>query len=160
MSENIISIRLMPMEHINMEGFLNFQKNPSPQKDSIPPYGNSDFLSIISKSEMEYFLSLKSELNFILERFHDISFLTEKFDELREKEINNTLTGFERILLYEVIEKRILEFPNPYLPSHHEKAENVIKKLDSLEKSFNKKYKKKNHKIKKMFLWLGYSFRK
>lgn len=54
-----------------------------------------------------------------LKQWDNVDFFEKKFDELKEKEMKNTLTEFEENFLYQVIEKRLLEFPNPFLPRDH-----------------------------------------
>jgi len=56
----------------------------------------------------------------LLKNWNNVDFFEKKFDELKEKEMNNTLTKFEEKFLYEVIEKKLLDFPNPFLPKDHE----------------------------------------
>ncbi|MDE0118527.1 MAG: hypothetical protein OXM55_00775 [Bdellovibrionales bacterium] len=99
-----------------------------------------------------------SEINSIFEKFHDIDFLNAKFDELKEKEIDNKITDFEQFLLYDILEKRILEFPNPYLPSDHEKGMAIIKRYNLIEEK--EPERKNNNGTKKkswfnLFSWLN-----
>ena len=97
-----------------------------------------------------------NEISQISNNLNDLSFLLEKFDELREKEVNGTITGFEQILLYEVIEKKISDFPNPHLPLDHEEAITAIKSFKLLKRQNNKKYKnKKLSGLFSLFSWLG-----
>ena len=105
----------------------------------------TEYLSQPEKYEYErdVYLSIPtSKINFIIDNFHDVDLLNIKFDELREKEINNNITEFEKILLYDVLEKRILEFPNPYLPSDHEKGMEIIRRYNLIEG----KESRRNHK--------------
>ena len=99
-----------------------------------------------------------SEINFIIENFHDVDFLNKKFNELREKEIDNKITTFEKILLYDILEKRILEFPNPHLPSDHEKGMEIIKRYNLIEEKETDEDNGNESKKKnwfKLFSWLG-----
>ena len=67
--------------------------------------------------------------------------LNEKFDELWEKEKEEKISEFEEYLLYNVVEKRILEFPNPYLPEDHEEGMKLVEKYSQIKRKFNRKYK-------------------
>lgn len=99
----------------------------------------------------------QSDLDQILSNFNDLDFLNKKFDELREKEIDGHITDVEKILLYEVLEKRILEFPNPHVPSDHEEAIKAFKGFQTLEKNFRKTHKNVGQKLSKffsLFSWL------
>ncbi len=80
--------------------------------------------------------------SFINNNWNDLSLLNEKFYELREKEKNGDITDHEKNLLYNVIEKRILEFPNPYLSSDHKKNKEAMGQYLSLEREFYKNRKK------------------
>ena len=86
---------------------------------------------------------------------NNLCFLIEKFDELREKERNGNISNFEQIL-YEIIEKKIPDLPNPHFPSDHEEAINAINNFQVLKKQYNKKYKtKKLSKLFNLFSWLS-----
>ena len=104
---------------------------------SFDPIETSSLLKK-NDSKEDIYLSSPSEINSIIDNFYNLDFLNEKFDELREKEINQKITEFEKFLLYEIIEQRIADFPNPYLPSDHKEAMDAVKKFKSLERKFNK----------------------
>ena len=106
---------------------------------------------------IDMYLSLTSDINIVMEKFDNLEFLSMKFNELREKELDNKITSLEKNLLYDIIEKRILEFPNPYWPINHKKTEKIKNKYLLLEKEFDKKYKikKRNRLFNIMFSWLG-----
>ena len=106
-----------------------------------------------SQEENIYYFPV-NEISQISNNLNDLNFLIEKFDELREKEINGNITGFEQTLLYEVIEKKISEFPNPHLPSDHEEAITAIKSFKLLKRKNNKKNKKLTG-LFSLFSWLG-----
>ncbi len=74
------------------------------------------------------YLPTANHMNFIIRNWDNLDRLNEKFNELREKEINNSISKFEKSLLQDVLKKRILDFPNPYLPSDHEEAIEMSKK--------------------------------
>ena len=143
MPENIISILPQKNQSIHsllfdFENISLFQKEDHVMKDNI-------------------YLSPFSEINSIIENFDDLDFLNKKFHELRKKEIDEHITEFEKILLYDIIEKRILEFPNPYLPKDHKRAKEISNRYLRLEREFDRKYKKRNlkHLFGTMFSWLG-----
>ena len=46
-----------------------------------------------------------SEMTSIIRNFNDFDFLNEKFDELREKEMEGTITAFEKSLMDVVVKK-------------------------------------------------------
>ena len=128
MSENIISI-------------LPGNNKPSPalffDLENIPlSYREEDII----KDDIYPFLP--SEIHSILENSDNLDFLTAKFHKLREKEIDGHITDFEKILLYDIIEKRILEFPNPYLPKDHEQAMKARSRYLLLKKKFKKQLRK------------------
>lgn len=96
------------------------------------------------KERKEYdHLPEKTHINFINKNWDDVDKLNEKFDELREKETKETIAEFEEHLLYNVVEKRILEFPNPYLPEDHEEGLKLVEKYSQIERKFNRKYCKR-----------------
>ena len=113
--------------------------------------------ALFQKTEKDEYFSTASDLNIVIENFDNLDFLNKKFHELRKKEIDEHITEFEKILLYEVIEKRILEFPNPYLPKDHKRAMEISNRYLRLEREFDRKYKKRNlkHLFGAMFSWLG-----
>ena len=96
-----------------------------------------------------------SEMNSIIKNFNDVDFLNIKFDELRKKEIDNKITEFEKILLYEILEKRILEFPNPHLPSDHKKGMEIIKRYNLIEEKESNKNESKKKNWFNLSSWLG-----
>ena len=77
-------------------------------------------------------------MSFIIRKWDDLDCLNEKFNELREKEINNTISEFEKSLLKDVLKKRILELPNPYLPLDYKEAVEMSRKYGILKKEGNK----------------------
>ena len=77
-------------------------------------------------------------MSFIIKNWNNLDCLNEKFDELRKKEINNELSEFEKSLLKNVLKKRILEFPNPYLPPDHKEAVEMSRKYGILNKENDK----------------------
>ena len=91
-------------------------------------------------------LPTATHMSFIIRNWNDLDCLNEKFNELREKEINNTLSEFEKSLLRDVLKKRILEFPNPYLPLDHKEVVEMSRKYGILKREGNRKISK----IKKM----------
>ena len=92
-------------------------------------------------------LPTANHMNFIISNWDDLDCLNEKFNELREKEINNTISEFEKSLLRDVLKKRILEFPNPYLPLDYKEAVEMSRKYGVLKTENNKGISK----IKKVF---------
>ena len=102
----------------------------------------------------EYF-SLASDINSVFTNFENLDFLNEKFYDLKEKENEGHITEFEKLLLYEIIEKRILEIPNPYWPKDHEEGMEISKKYLRLEKEINRKHRKKGFKKYLNFSWPG-----
>ena len=80
---------------------------------------------------------MKNLENFIIKNWDSLDCLNEKFNELREKEINNTISAFEKSLLRGALKKRILEFPNPYLPLDHKEAVEMSRKYGILKKEDN-----------------------
>ena len=92
-------------------------------------------------------LPTSNHMNFIIRNWDDLDCLNEKFNELREKEINNTISEFEKSLLRDVLKKRILEFPNPYLPLDYKEAVEMSRKYRVLKTENNKGISK----IKKVF---------
>ena len=92
----------------------------------------------ISKTKEYDNLPSTNHMNFIIKNWHNLDCLNEKFNELREKEINNIISEFEKTLLKDVLKKRILEFPNPYLPPDHKKAIQMSKKYGILKKEKSK----------------------
>lgn len=85
-----------------------------------------------------------NEISHIFDNLDNLDFLQEKFDELREKEIDGNITEFETILLYEIIEKQILKFPNPHLPLDHDEAIKAVKKFQTIEKQLKRRHKNRN----------------
>ena len=79
-----------------------------------------------------------NHMDFIIKNWNNLDCLNEKFDELREKEINNELNEIEKSLLKNVLKKRILEFPNPYLPLDHKEAVEMSRKYGILDKEDDK----------------------
>ena len=75
-----------------------------------------------------------SEMTSIIRNFNNFDFLNEKFDELREKEMEGTITAFQKSLM-DVVVKKILELPNPYRPPDHEKGMALVIKYDLIERS-------------------------
>ena len=142
MPENIISILPKKNQSIHLllfdfENISLFQKEDHVMKDNI-------------------YLSPFSEINSIIENFDDLDFFNKKFHELRTKEIDGHITEFEKILLYDIIEKRILEFPNPYLPKDHAQAMKAKKRYFHLKKEFKINKKRGLNKLfGVMFSWLG-----
>ena len=100
------------------------------------------------RKEYEY-LPEETHINFINRNWDNVDKLNEKFNELRRKEIEEKITMFEKCLLYDVIEIRILEFPNPYLPKDHEEGMKLVEKYSRIEKRFDRKYKR--NRISKLF---------
>ena len=97
---------------------------------------------VIYEYENDSFPIPYSEINSIIKNFQDIDFLNAKFDELREKEIDNKITNFEKILLYDILEK-IME---------------IIKRYNLIEKKEARENKEDNSKKKSwfnLFSWLG-----
>lgn len=143
MSDNIIFIlpgnnKPVPTLFFDLENTPLSQREVGIIKDDIYPF-------------------LLSAINSVIENFDNLDFLNKKFDELREKETEGHITTFEKFLLYEIIEKRILEFPNPYLPKDHDRAMEISNRYLRLEREFDKKYKKRSWKnlFGAMFSWLG-----
>ena len=73
--------------------------------------------------------------------WNDVKFFEEKFDELKEKEMNETLSEFEKTFLYEIVDKRLLAFDNPFLPKDHKELMATKNEYRSVVNEFNKKYK-------------------
>ena len=73
--------------------------------------------------------------------WNDVKFFEEKFDELKEKEMNGTLSEFEKKLLYEVVDKRLLAFDNPFLPKDHTELMAAKNEYRAVVNEFNEKYK-------------------
>ena len=151
--------KMMPLfisEHINESKFKNDEPKKKDCQSISMPLLPAD--KVLSPLEDEVESTFKNEVDSITENLNDIEFLNEKFDDLREKEINNTLTELEKILL-STVEERILEFPNPYLPSDYKDGINTIKRIDALEKRFGKKHSQKSNKrrtiFRIIFSWLG-----
>ncbi|MBC6415578.1 MAG: hypothetical protein GDA46_04215 [Bdellovibrionales bacterium] len=114
---------------INDRNESYFLLNPNRSLDSkqmIPTYSDS-------------FLPL-TKWDVIRNNFDDIDFLNKRFDELREKEIDGKITDIEKHFLYEVLEKRIADFPNPYLPMDYEEGKSIAKRYKHLKREFHKKY--------------------
>ena len=99
-----------------------------------------------------------SEMASIIRNFNNFDFLNEKFDELREKEMEGTLTAFEKSLM-DVVVKKILELPNPYRPPDHEKGMALVRKYDLIEEKEAKEKKarlfQKRGWFNILFSWLG-----
>ena len=95
-----------------------------------------------------------NEMYSIYENANDIDFLNKRFDELRERQIDNTITNFEKFLLY-VIEDRISKLPNPLMDEEHKKAMDEVRKFNLLKTQFNQKYKSKlTRRFFSLFSWL------
>lgn len=111
----------------------------------------------VDNDSIKIYISLTSDINTVMENFDNLDFLNMKFNQLREKELDNKITELEKMLLYDIIEKRILEFPNPYLPINNQKTEEIKNKYLLLEKKFDKKHtiKKRNRLFNIMSSWLG-----
>ena len=78
-------------------------------------------------------LPTETHMSFIDRNWGNLDCLNEKFDELREKEINNTISEVEKSILKDVLKKRILEFPNPYLPLDYKESVEMSKKYGILK---------------------------
>ena len=76
-----------------------------------------------------------THISFIIRNWDNLDCLNEKFNELKEKESNNTISEFEKSLLNDVLKKRILEFPNPYLPLDYKEAIEMNRKYGILNKA-------------------------
>lgn len=95
-----------------------------------------------------------NEIYSIYENANNIDFLNKRFDELRERQIDNTITNFEKFL-FSVIEERILKLPNPLIDEEHKKAMDEVKKFNLLKTQFNQKYKSRlTRKFSSLFSWL------
>ena len=132
---------------------LNDEHSPA-QSFSVLQEGNISYLNRDSYDD----LPTANHMSFIIRNWDDLNCLNEKFDELREKEIDNIISDFERDLMRNLLEKRISEFPNPHLPSDHKDAMDAIEKFRFLEGKLNKKTKYKNKKLSGLFglfSWLG-----
>ena len=138
MNENVISILPGSDSYILLLSFDSIETSSLPRENNI---------------KEDIYFSLPGEINAIINNFYNLDFLNEKFDELREKEIDKKITEFEKFLLYEIIEKRIADFPNPYLLSDHKEAMDAVKKFKTLERNFNKK--SKLNKRLGLFSWLS-----
>ena len=81
----------------------------------------------------------------VVKNWNDIDFFEDKFDELKEKEMAGELTNFEKKLLYEIIDSRLLDFPkgpeNPFFPNDYEQLMVTKNEYKSVVNKFNKKYK-------------------
>ena len=129
MNKNIIDISRRSEKHIP-EFLFGFEKVSLFQiKDDT-----------VAKDDV--YLAPSSDIDSIAKNFYNLDFLTAKFHELREKEIDGHITDVEKILLYDIIEKRILEFPNPYLPKDHEQAMKARSRYLLLKKKFKKQSRK------------------
>ena len=148
MHENTIPFLLSNHSYSPALSF-DFEENLSPSKGRIVSIDENN-------DSIEMYLSLTSDLNAVIENFDNLDFLNMKFHELRKKELDNKITQSEKMLLYEVIEKRILEFPNPYLPKNNKKTEEIKSKYLLLEKKIDRKYKtkKRNRLFNIISSWL------
>ena len=104
--------------------------------------GINSLLKKESKRKEYDYLPEETHINFINKNWDNVDKLNEKFDELREKETKEKITEFEEYLLYNVVEKRILEFPNPYLPEDHEEGMKLVEKYSQIVRKFDRKYKR------------------
>lgn len=81
----------------------------------------------------------------IVKNWDDIHFFEDKFDELKEKEVEKGLTDFEKQLLYDIIDPRLLAFPkgpeNPFFPKDYEQLMATKNEYKSVVNKFNKEYK-------------------
>lgn len=96
----------------------------------------------------------ESEIYSFYEYANDIDFLNKKFDELKEKEIDGTITNFEKVLLH-IVETQILKLPNPLVDQEHKEAMEEVKKFQLLKSQFNQKYSSRLiNKLSGLFSWL------
>ena len=93
-----------------------------------------------TKSDHYETLTIKY-LSSIQKNWDNIDFFEKTFDKLKEKEVNGSLSKLEKNILYKVIEKRLLEFPNPFLPSDHEEIKQTKSEYKLIMSQFLKKYK-------------------
>ena len=98
--------------------------------------------------EWDRYLDKKTECILeITKNWDNISFFENKFDELKEKEIEKELTDFEKKLLYEIIDPRLLSFPkgpeNHFFPNDYEELMATKNEYKSVVNKFNKEYKTK-----------------
>ena len=144
MRENTISIshgdKLSPI-------LFSFEPSPLKKEETADVYVDKTGI-LLSNSEMAS----------IIRNFNNFDFLNEKFDELREKEMEGTLTAFEKSLM-DVVVKKILELPNPYRPPDHEKGMALVRKYDLIEEKEAKEKKarlfQKRGWFNILFSWLG-----
>ena len=101
-----------------------------------------DFMDRDYYTEPDHYETLAIKyLSSIQKNWDSVDFFEKKFDELKEKEMNGSLSEFEKKILYKVIEKRLLDFPNPFLPSDHEEIKQTKSEYQLIMSQFRKKYK-------------------
>ncbi len=98
--------------------------------------------------EWDCYLDTKTECILEIEKNWDnISFFENKFDELKAKEVEIGLTDFEKQLLYEIIDPRLLAFPkgpeNSFFPDDYKQLIATKNEYKSVVSKFNKQYKNK-----------------
>jgi len=119
-------------------------KYPSVPKQKTDLFIFRDFMDRDYYTEPDRYETLTIKyMSSIMKHWDNVDFFERKFDELKEKEMSNTLAEFEKKLLYEVVEKRLLEFPNPFLPKDYEKLMSTKGEYKRVVSWFHKKYKKK-----------------
>ena len=101
-----------------------------------------DFMDRDYYTEPDHYETLAVKyLSSIQKNWDNVDFFENKFDELKKKEMNGSLNEFEKTILYKVIEKRLLDFPNPFLPSDHEEIKQTKSEYKLIMSQFRKKYK-------------------
>ena len=136
-------------------GNVDFLQNFAPPLNSNDYKSDYDLLisyQIISIIKKE-FLPNQGHLNFIIQNWYNLDSLNDKYYELNEKKMNNTISPFEKELLYSVLKTRILEFPNPHLPLDYEESKQITKEYKLLKKKMKERSSKKLFNI--FFSWLS-----
>ena len=121
-----------PFSNPNSSSLIKFNpsKNniqpPSPRRE--PGAQNNDWSK--NEDELPYIdTSAKHLKELSNNNWNSPAAFEKKFDELQYKKVTDGLTPSETEVL-EIVEQRLLEFPNPFLPKDH--AEGI-----TLKKSFN-----------------------
>ena len=118
-------------------------KHSSAPKQKPDPFVFRDFMDRDYYTKPDRYETLTTKyMASIMKHWGDMDFFEKKFDELKEKEMDGSLSELERIILYKVIEKRLLAFPNPFLPSDHEEIMQTKSEYKLIKRQFQKKYGK------------------
>ncbi len=126
----ILQSNFVPPQHFSMSSFPHSDDYDLEGIHSYSCLSNETYVTINSNWDNLDCLSNETHINYISRNWNNLDSLNAKSDELREKEKENTITEFEKCLLYDIIRNRILEFPNPYASPDYDEAIALSKKYE------------------------------